>query len=386
MIPSGDLVRILVTAVGVALLTGVVTLFALHLLRRSAAVVRLLVLATGLAVSTAAATLAIGAQMYLSGHDLVVLCWVLGASSLSGLAVAAVLGTRTARATDRFRRDLRAVAEGQVVTAEYETGEFSRLSGELAETSRKLEAARTEVAALDASRRRLVAWISHDLRTPLAALQAMAESLEDGVAQDPARYHRQIRGQAEVLTGMVDDLFELSKIQSGTLRLRPETMSLYDLLSDSVADLHPVAVARGITLRESRTGDLTVRGDPRELSRVLNNLLVNAIQHTEEGGEILISACEAPEDHVVLSVTDSGGGIPEEDLALIFDAGWRGTPARTPTGPTSELTGWTNGAGLGLAIVKGIVTAHAGRVSVANVPGGCRFDVLLPRWSDGRTV
>lgn len=193
-----------------------------------------------------------------------------------------------------------------------------------------------------------MAWISHDLRTPLAALQAMAESLEDGVAQDPARYHRQIRGQAEVLTGMVDDLFELSKIQSGTLRLRPETMSLYDLLSDSVADLHPVAVARGITLRESRTGDLTVRGDPRELSRVLNNLLVNAIQHTEEGGEILISACEAPEDHVVLSVTDSGGGIPEEDLALIFDAGWRGTPPaprpdrrrNSPAGPTVPVSAW----------------------------------------------
>lgn len=379
MIPAADLVQILLTSVGVAVLSGAATLLVLHLLRRTPAVVRLLVLAGGLMLSTVAATLAIGAQMYLSAHDLAVLCWVLGASSLSGLVVAAVLGNRSTREADRFRNDIRAVADGLVVTAEHQTGEFAWLSGELAETSRKLDAARTEVAAVDASRRRLVAWISHDLRTPLAALQAMAESLEDGVAQDPDRYHRQIRGQAEVLTGMVDDLFELSKIQSGTLRLRPETLSLYDLLSDSVADLNPVASARGITLRESRTGDLTVRGDARELSRVLNNLLVNAIQHTATGGEILISAREAPDQHVVLSVTDSGGGIPEDELDLIFDAGWRGTPARTPVVPGSELTGWSNGAGLGLAIVKGIVTAHAGRVSVQNVPGGCRFDVVLPR-------
>jgi signal transduction histidine kinase len=229
---------------------------------------------------------------------------------------------------------------------------------------------------MDKSRRRLVAWISHDLRTPLAAVRAMAESLEDGVAEEPSRYYRQIRFQAEALASMVDDLFELSKIQSGALSLNMEPVSLFDLVSDAVADLHPVAASRSITLTESRTGNLTLFGDARELSRVIGNLLMNAIEHSPANSRILISARETEDEHVALSVVDAGGGIPEEDLGKIFDAGWRGTPSRTP----APSPGISAGAGLGLAIVAGIVEAHCGGVSVRNVPGGCQFDVILPRF------
>ncbi|MCB0893549.1 MAG: HAMP domain-containing histidine kinase, partial [Propionibacteriaceae bacterium] len=173
---------------------------------------------------------------------------------------------------------------------------------------------------------------------------------------------------------MVDDLFELSKIQTGTLSLSREPVSLFDLVSDSVADLSPVAAARQVRLRETGTGDLTLWGDARELSRVIGNLLMNAIQHSPPGGEILIRADERDDGHVRLSVSDEGGGIPEEDLGRVFHPGWRGAQARTPVDD-----GTSSGAGLGLAIVHGIVEAHAGGVSVVNVPGGCRFDVVLPR-------
>jgi signal transduction histidine kinase len=256
------------------------------------------------------------------------------------------------------------------------SSEFASLAADLAQTSRRLAQARDEVATLDASRRELVAWISHDLRTPLAGLRAMAEALEDGLADDPQRFHRQMRSQVDHLSAMVDDLFELSRIHSGSLSLTMQPVSLYDLVSDAVAELGALAESRSITLKEASSGELTVVGDPRELARVIGNLLINAIQHSPEGSEISVTARHEGDSHVVLTVEDAGGGIPEQDLSKIFQAGWRATPSRTP----EQLEGGRSaGAGLGLAIVQGIVEAHSGEISVRNVPGGCRFDVRLPR-------
>jgi signal transduction histidine kinase len=381
MIAASALGQIILTAVVVSAATGALTLGALRLERRAAMLARMMILVGGSTVATAGATIAIGAEMYLSGHDLAVLCWVIGIGAVASMLVAASIGARITRTAHKLTETALAIGAGEVVRpASHDGREFTVLSEQLAATSEKLAAAREEVAILDQSRRRLVAWISHDLRTPLAALQAMAESLEDGVADDPDRYHRQIRGQAETLARMVDDLFELSKIQSGTLRLNLEPLSLFDLVSDAVADLHAVAAARSITLRESQTGDLTLWGDPRELARVIGNLLMNAIQHSPDNSEILISARETKHQHVALSVIDAGGGIPDEDLGRIFDAGWRGTSARTP----EPRNGVSAGAGLGLAIVQGIVEAHAGLVTVKNVSGGCRFEVTLPRLGGAR--
>ncbi|HET6269791.1 MAG TPA: HAMP domain-containing sensor histidine kinase [Arthrobacter sp.] len=377
MIALSDFGIILLTAVAAAAVVAVIAGIVLRTARHKSMLVRMLIVVGATVASIAAATIAIAAQMYISEHDLVVLCWVIGVAAVVSLCVAALVGSGITRSSIRLRSTARAIGDGQVVLPEDYAGlEFAALAQELADTSQRLARSREEVATLDQSRRRLVAWTSHDLRTPLAALRAMAESLEDGVAEDPVRYHRQIRVQAETLAGMVDDLFELSKIQSGTLSLNMEAVSLFDLVSDAVADLHPVAASRSITLKESRTGDLTLFGDARELSRVIGNLLMNAIEHSPANSEILISARETENEHVALSVVDAGGGIPEEDLGKIFDAGWRGTASRTPS-PTSDVSA---GAGLGLAIVAGIVEAHSGGVTVRNVPGGCQFDVTLPRF------
>jgi signal transduction histidine kinase len=197
----------------------------------------------------------------------------------------------------------------------------------------------------------------------------MAEALEDGLAADPPRYHKQIRADAERLATMVDDLFELSRIQSGTLPLAPVLITLDDLVSDVLASTDALARKRGIRLYGQAAGHLAVLADPRELSRALSNLLTNAIRYTPPGGCVYVEAY--PEQaEAVLTVADGCGGIPEADLGRVFDLGWRGTEARSPR-PDS-------GAGLGLAIVDGIVAAHRGSVRVRNVSGGCRFDLRLP--------
>jgi signal transduction histidine kinase len=222
---------------------------------------------------------------------------------------------------------------------------------------------------MEQSRRELVAWVSHDLRTPLAGLRAMAEALEDGIAEDPARYHRQILGEVDRMVLMVDDLFELSRIHAGALSLSLQTVQLSDVVSESIAGAGPVARARRVTVGGDVDADVLVRADPGALSRVVANLVMNAIRHTPADGAVSIHA-RRDGGTVELSVTDACGGIDPPDLERVFDVAWQGDHARTP--------GSGAGAGLGLAIVKGLVEAHEGTVAVANHDGGCRFTVRLP--------
>ncbi len=126
--------------------------------------------------------------------------------------------------------------------------ELQALSAELARTSERLAESRQRETRLEESRRELVAWVSHDLRTPLAGMRAMTEALEDGLAVDPARYHRQIRAEVDRMVRMVDDLFELSRIHAGVLRISPETVMLGDLVSEAIAGADPMARARGVRL------------------------------------------------------------------------------------------------------------------------------------------
>jgi signal transduction histidine kinase len=202
----------------------------------------------------------------------------------------------------------------------------------------------------------------------------MAEALEDGMAEDPARFHSQMRSQVDHLSSMVDDLFELSKIHSGTMTLAREEVSLYDLASDAVADLRLVAETRSVTLIEGGGPGPSVVGDPRELTRVIENLLMNALQHSPPGSVVSVETSEDDQGNAVLTVVDAGGGIPEEDISHIFRAGWRGTPSRTP----EPLWGRSAGAGLGLAIVQGLIEAHLGQVTVQNISDGTRFDIRIP--------
>ncbi len=376
MITTHDFVVITATTLVVAVVITALAVVVLYAARRASIIVRLGIVLVAAVASIVGGTIAVAQAMYISQHDFIVLAWVIGVAAIVSVAAAGVLGAGLVRASRRLRESAQAVGDGQVVTStQVEGSEFSALADALADASQRLSQSRDEVRMLDESRRELVAWISHDLRTPLAALQAMAEALEDGIADDPQRYYRLLRNQSDTLAQMVDDLFELSKIQSGALALELGPLSLFDLVSDTVADLGPLAATRNVTLNESQAGDLTVWGDARELSRVIRNLLMNAIQHSPDGSSILVTVRETENATVALSVLDEGGGIPEEHLGRVFDAGWRGTTARTPVSGSAA----SSGAGLGLAIVHGIVAAHAGDVTVRNTDIGCRFDVVLPR-------
>jgi signal transduction histidine kinase len=203
-------------------------------------------------------------------------------------------------------------------------------------------------------------------------MRAMTEALEDGLAPDPARYHRQIRAEVDRMVTMVDDLFELSQLHSGVIRLTPEPLVLGDLVSDAIAAADPVARRRGVRLGGSVPEGLRVTADPDGLSRIMANLVMNAIRHTPSDGVVEVRGTAVP-DGVELVVTDGCGGLSDEARARVFDVGWQGESARTPR---HDDVG--SGAGLGLAIVKGLVEAHRGRVDVENRPPGCRFRVVLP--------
>jgi signal transduction histidine kinase len=236
--------------------------------------------------------------------------------------------------------------------------------------------ARERERRIEKGRRDLVAWVSHDLRTPLAGLRAMAEALEDGVVRDREtvdEYHRRIRVETDRMTRLVDDLFELSRINAGALRLSLSAVPLGDVVSDALASTAPLAAARRIRLVASESGWPTVNASEPELARVVSNLLLNAVRYTPEDGTVRVDAGH-DSDTAWLAVTDSCGGIPEPDLPRLFEVAFRGEPARTPR-PGNGGSGGSGG--LGLAIVRGLVEAHGGRVDVQNVSGGCRFVVRL---------
>jgi len=378
VIPLSDILSILAVSLTCAVGVGAVGLVALRSARRAPMFVQFCVIVVSTLLSVILGMTVAAQAMYLSPHDLLVLFYIAGSSGLVSLAIALILGRSFTRNSMRLRLTARAIGEGHPVSEtphRNDSTEFAALASELALTSARLLEARGKVEQLDASRLEFFAWISHDLRTPLAGLRAMTEALEDELAADPQRFHRQMLSQVDQLSSMVDDLFELSKIHSGTLTLKKEPVSLYDLVSDAVAELSVLARARRVTLREISSDEFTVSGDPRELSRVIGNLLINAIQHSPPGGEIVVATRRGDAGQVVVSVQDAGGGIPESDLSKIFEAGWRATSARTPVPAWSHSAG----AGLGLAIVQGIVEAHSGEVTVSNIPGGCRFDVSLPQ-------
>jgi signal transduction histidine kinase len=365
-------VQIILIAVGCTSAVGLAGTGVIRLLRRAS--LRLSIQASGAVpvLAIVAGTLGTAEAMFLSQHDLGVVVMVCIIAGIVASAFGWLLGRQVASGSAALRQAARSLGDeaGQFRPPVLPlAAEFAALSRELADTSAKLAESRAKERALEQSRRQLVAWVSHDLRTPLAGLRAMAEALEDGLAADPPRYHKQMRAQAERLATMVDDLFELSRIQSGTLRLSPDEIALGDLVSDVLASTEALAREHGVRLDGRATGQLAVRADPRELSRALTNLLANAIRHTPPGGCVHVEA--RPEDgDALLAVADGCGGIPEADLPRVFDLAWRGTDARSPA-PDS-------GAGLGLAIVRGVAEAHQGSVRVLNTGDGCCFEMRLP--------
>lgn len=334
-----DLLLIFLAALGGALAVGALGAAALRILRRSSIMAHIWVLVATTVGSVTAGVVVIAEAMFLSTHDLQVVLITVAAATAVSLAVGWFFGSRLAAAA---------------VWAEQ---------------------ARARERQLEKGRRDLVAWVSHDLRTPLAGLRAMTEALEDGVVHDPATvadYHRRIRTETDRMSRLVDDLFELSRINAGALNLSISTVPLGELVSDAVAATAPIAHARRVRLITAHTGWPVVNASEPELARVIANLLLNAVRYTPEDGTVRISGGRG-RDRVWLEVTDTCGGIPERDLPRVFDVAFRGERARTPGTATESAVG-----GLGLAIVRGLVEAHGGQVSVNNIDGGCRFVVQLP--------
>lgn len=361
-----------------AVVVGLWGSIGLRLLRRRPIGVQAVVVALSSAAAVAAGVGVAANRMFLNSHDLHVLALLLIASTTVGVAIALGLGARVSSASRTLEDAARQIGHGRAPEFVTPSGEeFGRLGRELEEMSARLEEARERERALDSSRRELIAWVSHDLRTPLAGIRAMAEALEDGIADDPAtvaRYHLSMRAEVDRLTGLVDDLFELSRINAGQLRLQMEQVSLSDLVSDALEAASGVAQAKGVKLEGRMTTDppeLTL--STPEMARVLRNLLENAIRHTPSDGAVSVEA-GVHGSHAFVSVADGCGGIPADDIGRVFDTAFRGASARTPG---------DGGGGLGLAIAKGIIEAHNGEIAVANEAAGCRFTVRIPLSSGG---
>jgi signal transduction histidine kinase len=329
------------------------------------AVVAITVCATNLSVITI--TLGVNAEHLSLGVGLIT-------SGAAGV-VSVLVGLGLSRQLYRGSQQLAEAARGFGSSQKFElphnppSAEFASLAEELRQTSNKLVESRQREQAVEAARRHLVAWISHDLRSPLVRMKAAAESIEDGVTTDLPRFTTQIRSDVDQLTEMVDDLFDLSRIQSGTLRLNPQTLAIGDLISDTVASLELLAEKHGIALTASHIEPVYVHVDERLMSRVFTNILSNAIHYSPADTSVAISVATT-QGWAVVAMADQCGGIPPEDLRSVFEMGWRGDQAHS--------TGKNQGGGLGLAIVQGVVDAHRGKVSVDNVTGGCCFRIWLP--------
>ncbi len=366
------LVLVALAVGGAAAVAAVGAAAGLRLRTRPLALQVALIALTAVAATLAGSLLAARA-MFVSAHDLGALLVVIAAGGTASVLAALVLADRLGRASAEVAAlpERLAVDPGARVARPLPT-ELAAIADALTDTWGRLAEARDRERAMEASRRELVAWVSHDLRTPLAGIRAMVEALEDGVVDEPAtvaRYLATIRHEADRLAQLVDDLFELSRIHAGAVGIERERVELGDLVSDALAASDVAASARGVVLEGALLEPAPlVSGSAPDLSRVLRNLLDNAIRHTPPGGAVRVEAASVG-SHAVVSVRDGCGGIPAVELDRVFDLAFRGDDARTP----GEASG-----GFGLAIARGLVEAHAGEIDVANEDGGCRFTVRLP--------
>ena len=239
----------------------------------------------------------------------------------------------------------------------------------------------TELRRLENIRKDFVANVSHELRTPLTSIKGYVEALLDGGKDDPetsVRFLEIILKQSDRLNLILEDLLQLSKIESGQLQFKKEPLHIGSVIERTIAMIKPLAEKKQHRLRSQVAADLPlISGDEERLVQVLANLLDNAIKYTPEGGQITVAArrispsrAEAPRTSIELTVTDTGIGIPEQDRPRVFERFYRVDKARS-----REL----GGTGLGLAIVRHIVEGHGGQVWVeGNMPTGSRFVVRLP--------
>jgi signal transduction histidine kinase len=380
--PPGDLLY-LVVLLGITSLASAVFGFVSHRLgwwRRLPHLNQTLVLGYVLAGGLALFNVWLTARlMFINQHDL-----LLGTLLLvfaGGISVA--FGYFLSNSITQDLKDLVAGAE-KISQGHFDTrvsvkgeDEVAQLAQAFNQMASQLEKVSEAEHALEEARRNLVAWASHDLRTPLTSLRVMLDALNDGIVSDPetiTRYLRQSQSEVERMSLLINDLFELAQLDAGYKNLEFEWIALSDLISDTLESFAARAKSQGVSLSGAIGPDIDpIWAAPNKLSRILDNLVGNALRYTPEGGSIRIEAI-LQDNLVKVTVIDTGYGIDENDLPRIFDRFYRGEKSRTRSGEKG------GGVGLGLAIVKGLVEAHDGEIRVESQPStGTKFCFSLPR-------
>jgi signal transduction histidine kinase len=375
-LPVGDLWIIVVYLVASATISSIVGLLVYRLTevqRRSIRMKVLLAHAVGAAI-VIVNIFAAAQLMFISAHDLGLLMLLLVACAVFSVTFGAAVADRMTMAVEHLSAGAREVAQGNFSTR-VEVASNDELA-DLAQSFKEMVAHVNHAAEMrdrsEASRGELVAAVSHDLRTPLTAIRAMLEALSDGVVDDPAtvrRYHETMRAQVEHLSRLIDDLFELSQLDAGGLRLDLRSVELGSIVADAVESFAMSAGTRDTGLRLDLARPVLVSAEPVKIARVVNNLIENAIRFAPAGSAVEVSVSQVGE-YARVSVRDRGEGIDSADLPYLFDRFYRGEKSRSRE---------YGGAGLGLAIARGIVEAHGGAVDARNdVGGGAVVSFSLP--------
>jgi len=341
------------------LLVGVLAALLLRLL--PALRLQLAALALLAVILPLAGVLISGWVMFKMHTDIEVLA-VSCAAALSSVLAALLLARWIRVPLDHLRDASARLAGGDLASRAPERG-----PSELAEVAHSFNAMADSIARLFEARRELVAWAGHDLRTPLASMQAMIEAIDDGLAE-PEEYLPALGEQVRALSSLVDDLFELARIDAGVLTHEIRRADLHTVVGSCVRAFEAQARAKGISLQaEARDGIPPVLCAVEQVQRVVSNLLTNAIRHTPPDGAIAVIISPDARD-VTIAVEDTGEGVSHHATDRMFDRFWRAESSRT-----------SPGSGLGLAIAHAVVEAHGGRIWAENrTGGGVRVAFTIP--------
>ena len=325
------------------------------------------VLAVLTAAQLGAAVALFAALMFVSNMDAFFMAVAAGYAGLIGLSAARLVARRALTDLDEIRAALVEVGEGS-----RQVNIPVRGQDELAALAADVEAMVAKVGAEERARRELVASVSHDLRTPVTTLRLISEALEDGMFE-PERSREQLgllSTHVRALGSLIDDLFELSRLEAGDVHWSMKQVRLDELVRDTIEAMQPHADAGRVAVRAELDDQLTpARGNPEQLQRVLFNLIQNAIRHTPADGSVVIRAQRAPGPAVEIEVADSGDGIDPALRERIFEPFTQGP---------SRVAGNTGSAGLGLAIARAIIHAHGGRIWLAEAGPGTRIRFSVP--------